>query len=469
MLSHVCVPPAARTSARHFCRTACAASTLETLEPRRLMSATTEITTGEYQGGVQLRVTGTDGDDQILVRRDPTLGIVITNTADASTIAYGGTVKNIRVDGGLGNDTVVVDPGVSLRTFLYGGEGDDTLVGGQGDDYLNGGAGVNTLDGFYGEDVLVSVGGSVTDKLTGGYGRDSYWCDAKKSEVTDYSSFNDIGLHRVPTFFSRMRLPGAKTALGNVSLATTDLADPAVTDYRVGYGNFADRPLFADTGPGANDVYQGAVGDCYLLAVLSSVAGVNQDRIEQSVCELGDGTYAVHFRRGGNKFVRVDADLPTWNGTDVPAYAGLGRQDSTWVAVMEKAYVTLRSAQNSYASLDGGWMRESYLALGMKSRSYAGAPPADLLVKVLEYELAFGKSVTYATVNTPAPGAPLIGNHAYYVVGLEYAPSGAVTGIRLRNPWGEDGAGADGIDDGYVTVLPAQLAASFLGFASALR
>jgi hypothetical protein len=464
MLCNLCAPPAARTSARSSHRSG---SPFETLEPRRLMSATTTLTTVDYQGGVQVRITGTDGDDQIIVRQDPVLGLVVTNTADSAMIAYGGPVTSVRVDGGAGNDVLLMHPQLALRTFLYGGAGDDMLIGGPNDDYLNGGAGANTLDGFDGEDVLVSVGGSVTDKLTGGYGRDSYWCDARKTEVTDYSSFNDIGLHRIPAFFSRVRLPGAKTALGNVSLATTDLADPAVTDYRMSYGNFADRPLFASSGPSANDVYQGAVGDCYLLAVLSSVAGLKPDRIEQSVCDLGDGTYVVHFRRGGNKFVRVDADLPAWNGTDVPAYAGLGRQHSMWVAVMEKAYVTLRSPQSTYAVLDGGWMREAYLALGMKSRSYVGNPTADVLVKVLEFELNSGKSVTYATVNTPAPGAPLLGNHAYYVVGLEYAPSGAVTGIRMRNPWGEDGAGGDGVDDGYVTVLPSHLAGSFLGYSSA--
>jgi len=53
-------------------------------------------------------------------------------------------------------------------------------------------------------------------------------------------------------------------------------------------------------------------------------------------------------------------------------------------------------------------------------------------------------------------------------VGLQYeSGSGVVTGIRLRNPWGEDGAGADGADDAYVTVMPSQLAGSFLGMTTA--
>src|SRR3712207_7154111 len=60
----------------------------------------------------------------------------------------------------------------------------------------------------------------------------------------------------------------ARSALGNVSLNTINLPDPAVTDARMGYANFADRPLFSDAGPMPDDVIQGAIGDCYALAVL---------------------------------------------------------------------------------------------------------------------------------------------------------------------------------------------------------
>ena len=34
------------------------------------------------------------------------------------------------------------------------------------------------------------------------------------------------------------------------------------------YKNFADRPLFADAGPSEQDVHQGDLGDCGLLAAM---------------------------------------------------------------------------------------------------------------------------------------------------------------------------------------------------------
>jgi hypothetical protein len=432
------------------------------------------LTQVPYLDGTQLCVTGTDGDDQVSIAYSPSLGLVIHNDAGAEseTVLFGGAVNSVRVDAGMGNDSVLVDATVGIPTFLFGGDGNDQLTGGSGNDRLYGGAGDNLLDGAVGDDVLVSVGGGVADKLTGGAGRDSFWFDAKKNERVldlELAEARTGGVHRVGSFFSRTPVANARTALGNASLATTDLPDPAIADSDAMYENFAGLPLFGSAGPTADDVNQGAVGDCYLLAVFSSVAALDPTRIRESVVDLGDGTFAVHFRKG-NRIVRVDADLPVWTWVDVPAYAGLGAQDSLWVAVMEKAYVTLRSPQNSYEVLNGGWMREAYAAIGSPSRSFFGVPPADILTRVIQLERAAGKSVTYATINTPAVGSPLLGNHAYSVVGLEYGAPGVVTAVRLRNPWGQDrdGSSLDGVDDGYVTVTTTQLAASFLGMTTAL-
>ena len=52
--------------------------------------------------------------------------------------------------------------------------------------------------------------------------------------------------------------------------------------------------------------------------------------------------------------------------------------------------------------------------------------------------------------------APLIGAHAYSVVRVTTDAQGVPNGVVLRNPWGFDGAGDDGANDGYVTVSAAQ-------------
>jgi hypothetical protein len=318
--------------------------------------------------------------------------------------------------------------------------------------------------------VLVTVGGGVRDRLTGGGGTDSFWLDAKKTEsIADLVPAEILAgaVHRVGSFFSRVKDPTAKTALGNVSLAATDLPDPTVSaDYGFTYENFADCPLFGDLGPRPDDVVQGAVGDCYSLVVFSSIAALDPNRLRQSVVDLGDGTFVVQFRKGsGRCFVRIDADLPVYNN-GVPAYAALGDQDSLWVALMEKAHAVVRSAAGGYDALNAGWMREMYSLLGSKSKSF-WTNSADVLMRTIQVLMGAGRSVTFGTDQVPA-GAPLLSNHAYTVVGVITDAAGTATGLRLRNPWGEDGAGSDGSDDGYVTITAQQALDSLAGVCTAI-
>ncbi len=67
-----------------------------------------------------------------------------------------------------GNDTIFGNAGSDL---VFGGRGKDFLFGGEGDDTLNGGAGRDTLDGAAGDDILFGKGG-LGDLLLGGIGED---------------------------------------------------------------------------------------------------------------------------------------------------------------------------------------------------------------------------------------------------------------------------------------------------------
>ena len=128
---------------------------------------------------------------------------------------------------------------------------------------------------------------------------------------------------------------------------------------------------------------------------------------------------------------------------------------------MEKAYACFHtdgSAAN-YANLDGGWMDEALGDLGLPTFAKWSSKSADDLLNWLAGELSAGKAVTVA-IDHPAAGAPVIGSHAYTVVAVE---RNATTGARtlvLRNPWGVDGAGNDGKNDGYVRLTAAQAFAS---------
>ena len=134
--------------------------------------------------GANLRIEGTNGNDQIIVRQ-------INNqiSIDNASIRWGNTnvqsisasaVKGITVDSLAGNDLILLNSGdfagqqaitasatvhggagndqiagTAANDFLYGDDGNDGLWGCNGDDYLSGG---NGDDGRNGQAPIKGVG-----------------------------------------------------------------------------------------------------------------------------------------------------------------------------------------------------------------------------------------------------------------------------------------------------------------------
>lgn len=434
---------------------------LDQLESRTLLASALAIASMSHNGGTQLRITGTAGADFISVRRTVD-GYLIANSDWSQTIS--GSFNSIQVKSGAGNDRITISSAIKVSTQLYGESGHDTINGGSGADSIFGGEGNDKLYGNAGEDTVVSLGGGLKDSLTGGTGTDSFWLDSTDTEkVTDANAYEkSVGASHAVGNFKSFTVNGKKISPSK-ELAGSRIADPTI-DGAFQYTRFADRPLFSNKGPSVNDVKQGQAGDCYFLSTLAALAKTNPQIIRQSIADLGDGTYAVQFfsANGAKNFLRVDDDLATFANSTTPAYADLGAQNSLWVAIMEKAFAYFRTGESTYASLDAGWMSEAFRALGSKSSSLwknTGLNSAVALAKELETLVASGKSVTLAISSVP-DGQALIGNHAYTVDGVIPNADGS-TSVRLRNPWGYDGAGDDGADDGYVIISSTSLFSAF--------
>ena len=82
-----------------------------------------------------------------------------------------------------------------------------------------------------------------------------------------------------------------------------------------------------------DDVQQGGVGDCYYLAALAGLAKQRPQDIVDMIKDNKNGTYTVKLK-GGKKSITVDK--PT--DAELFKYASRGPNNSTSVAVMEKAY-----------------------------------------------------------------------------------------------------------------------------------
>jgi hypothetical protein len=163
--------------------------------------------------------------------------------------------------------------------------------------------------------------------------------------------------------------------------------------------------LFAEDSPNPEDVQQGNIGDCYLLATLASLANSEQGkaRLREIVTQHGDG-YQVEFYRLNesqdghlsvlrNSRLRVQvsrlaahehADFRSINGpeetlsgadaqaaiqqfgqegndtTGITDVVRSHRQGVTWPWAVEKAYAVVAG---SYANIDGSWAAMPMLAL----------------------------------------------------------------------------------------------------------
>ena len=407
---------------------------VEKLEGRTMMAAS-PLAISQVQmagGGTELRVQGLARNNKItLVEQDGQF--LVTDNGSSQSVS--GPFHDIRIFGGAGNDSIIVDSSVTTNCFLYGGAGRNVMQAGSGN---------ATLDCV----------GSDADVLSGGAGSDSFWMDGKASErITNLTAADWAGgaIHRVRAIYTS---PSTQMAV-NSARARARAPEPGTTNAAT-YQDFSNYPLFSAAGPLENDVIQGQVGDCFFLSVLSSVARIDPNKISQSILDMGSGNYLVEFSKGSsNVFVRVDDKLPVLADGQLD-YAGLGAGDSIWVAIMEKAYAVFHGPTASYASIDGGWMDQVYSALGELPKSSYGGAGAVAMMALVASQISNGESVTYGTLNNISDNAPLIGGHAYSVDSVLTDTQGNPIGLVLRNPWGIDGAGNDGNDDGYVTVTAEQ-------------
>src|SRR5580700_2330446 len=141
---------------------------MEHLESHLLMSAVPlGISEAPVTGGTELRITGTSGNDQITVRQT-SAGLIIGNTG-GWTKTVTDPVKILWINGGAGNNSIILDSSVTTNATVFGGGASDTLVAGSGNNVLYGGTGKNRIQSRTGNDTLVTIG-STADTLIGGSG-----------------------------------------------------------------------------------------------------------------------------------------------------------------------------------------------------------------------------------------------------------------------------------------------------------
>lgn len=121
-----------------------------------------------------LRITGTNGNDQIIIRRqaaDPSRIAAVINGKSSNYAETG--ITEIRIHALGGNDLVRFDNSngaVAISSAIYGEAGNDTIFASLGRDRINGNAGDDELHGAGGNDII--YGGTGKDRIFGDAGND---------------------------------------------------------------------------------------------------------------------------------------------------------------------------------------------------------------------------------------------------------------------------------------------------------
>ncbi len=118
-----------------------------------------------------------------------------------------------------------------------------------------------------------------------------------------------------------------------------------------------DMPLFPHE-PNEEDLSQGSLGNCYMLASLAAVVRSDPARIKEHIRDNKDGTVTVLFYNSNKEplYVTVEKSIPAMETMGTPFSDG-----PLWVKLLEKAYAASglrqreeRTFYNSYKEIESG-------------------------------------------------------------------------------------------------------------------
>ena len=234
--------------------------------------------------------------------------------------------------------------------------------------------------------------------------------------------------------------------------------------------------LFGTSGvPSMNDINQGYLGDCYLLASLAEVANQNPATIQSMITDNGNYTYGVRlFVKGVAQYVTVNNVLPNSGKIFNDAYS-TSNPYILWASLVEKAYAQIQANGiitgnpsynygNSFSSIGNGgytkytleeitgattitdfvgngssWKTVTYNQSLTQTSSASGLSTSSLYTTLCSY-LDHGNDLilsSYSNARDSSGKTTLVANHAMSIYDYD-----STTGLLwIRNPWGTAASG----------------------------
>jgi len=254
-------------------------------------------------------------------------------------------------------------------------------------------------------------------------------------------------------------------------------------------------PLFGGNGPCMEDVNQGYLGDCFMLAPLAAMALQDPSAIRSMITDNGNNTWGIRFIIDGKaNYVTVNNELANGGGK-------FASGTNKWVGLVEKGYAQLQAGGNttgtsvtygnSYSSIanggspavalaeltgagtisqyvasGSGWTSYEFDGSSLTQRDNQGrgtvlSSNTDLnsaaVQAKLVADLAEGDEVilsSYANDVDASGKTTLVANHAMTISGFD-----VVTGMfEVYNPWGTSNTGSQNWDTVFEVSLADLLA-----------
>ncbi len=208
------------------------------------------------------------------------------------------------------------------------------------------------------------------------------------------------------------------------------------------YRDVDELPLTGKREPGRLDdeiwvphVRQGALGDCWFMGTLASMALAGDAQYHPGIRRIDDEHVAVRF---GDREFGIEDDLPfNRKGKMLYARQNAPHFEATWPIYYEKAAASILGG---YDKLDGGWPSEAFeLLLGTKPTEIA--KPSNV-ISYVEGALASGLPVAVTTRSSQSElmdEVKIHSNHTYAVrkiITRDDDGEAPRIGIKLWNPWG---------------------------------
>eukprot|EP01129_Flabellula_baltica_P016099 TRINITY_DN842_c0_g1_i4.p1 TRINITY_DN842_c0_g1~~TRINITY_DN842_c0_g1_i4.p1 ORF type:complete len:864 (+),score=217.92 TRINITY_DN842_c0_g1_i4:513-3104(+) len=198
-----------------------------------------------------------------------------------------------------------------------------------------------------------------------------------------------------------------------------------------------ENPSLTCDGIDEGDVCQGAVGDCWFLSALSTVAQAGNEAIEYLFLnynpELGFAQCRF-FKNGDWIIVTIDDRIPTKNGRFT--YARCRDLNEVWVPLIEKAYAKLHG---SYESIESGVISNALVDLTGESSEAIIIEYGDDYWEVIKLSIEQKFFLGCAKADSKSDmeeddGNGIIANHAYGILNAVEIDNKKM--VRCRNPWG---------------------------------